>query len=342
LIERLSTPFELDGVSALIGASIGITFTDWQSQEPDEILRHADLAMYEAKKQGKRTQVVYDTSIGERATEATRVRDVIHQGLEHGWFTLNYQPIVNAESGSIAGIEVLLRLDSPTLGRLDPDSFIPVAEQSGQIVELRNLALQRGLADLDHILTGQSRSELFVAVNLSPRQLDDHFERKLAATLDDHPELVGRLVLEITETTLLQRHADIAARLSRLRKLGARIALDDFGTGYSCLSHIQQFPVDILKIDESFIGQLTSGPDGGHCPTAMVRAISLIGRELGIEVVAEGVEDRETVELLLNAEITLLQGYHYARPMDRPALDAWLTSPRAQPCGSAHPDGRRS
>lgn len=335
LIGRLRVPFDLDGVRAFVSASIGIAFTTWENEEPDEVLRFADLAMYTAKQDGKNTHVVYNQTIGQKAIELASVRELIRGGLERNWFSLVYQPIIDARTGGTVGIEALLRLACPTSGPLGPERFIPVAEETGQIVELGHFALTRGVADLEAIRQRRGSSGLYLAVNLSPRQLDDRLEEKLDAILGKHPALAGRLVLEITETMLLQRPDDVARRLHRLRDLGIRIALDDFGTGYSSLSHIQHFPVDIIKIDKSFIRQLTAGAGSRLRPLAMIRATASLGRELGIEVVAEGVEATATIELLRDCGITLLQGYLYAKPMDRASLDAWLD--RRHPASPATP-----
>jgi diguanylate cyclase (GGDEF)-like protein/PAS domain S-box-containing protein len=333
LIERLRAPFDLDGVRAFVSASIGIAFTDWENEEPDQVLRFADLAMYTAKQDGKNTHVVYNRAIGQKAVELARIRELISDGLERDWFSLVYQPIIDARTGRTVGIEALLRLACPTRGTLGPDRFIPIAEETGQIIELGHFALLRGVADLLAVGQRHGSSELYLAVNLSPRQLDDRLEETLDAVLAEHPGLAGRLVLEITETMLLQRPDDVARRLHRLRDRGIRIALDDFGTGYSSLSHIQHFPVDIIKIDKSFIRQLTAGAGSRLRPLAMIRATASLGQELGIEVVAEGVEATATIELLRDCGITLLQGYLYAKPMDRASLDTWL--------GRQHPPSRR-
>ncbi len=331
LIEHLRAPFDLDGVRAFVSASIGIAFTDWRNEAPDEVLRFADLAMYTAKQDGKNAHVVYNRAIGQKAVELARVHELIQDGLERDRFSLVYQPIIDARTGQVVGIEALLRLACPTRGTLGPERFIPIAEETGQIIELGHFALLRGVADLLDVAQRHGASELYLAVNLSPRQLDDRLEEKLDAVLAEHPGLAGRLVLEITETMLLQRPDDVARRLHRLRDRGIRIALDDFGTGYSSLSHIQHFPVDIIKIDKSFIRQLTAGAGSRLRPLAMIRATASLGQELGIEVVAEGVEATATIELLHQCGITLLQGYLYARPMDRAALDAWLGSQQTVP-----------
>ncbi len=336
LIGRLAVPFDLDGVKACVSASIGIAFTDWENEEPDEVLRFADLAMYTAKQDGKNTHVVYNGAIGQKAVERARVRELIRDGLERDWFSLVYQPIIDARTGRIVGIEALLRLACPTGGPLGPERFIPIAEETGQIIELGHLALTRGVTDLLAVGQRHCSAGLYLAVNLSPRQLDDRLEEKLDAVLAEQPGLAGRLVLEITETMLLQRPDDVARRLHRLRDRGIRIALDDFGTGYSSLSHIQHFPVDIIKIDKSFIRQLSAGASSRLRPLAMIRATASLGQELGIDVVAEGVEEAATIELLRDCGIDLLQGYLFAMPMDRLSLDKWLAHRHAAACEAAH------
>ena len=326
LIECLEKPFALGGVNGFISASIGIALIDSRHETADEVLRLADLAMYRAKQRGKSTHVTYSEAIGQQVHETAKIREQIRHGLDHGWFSLCYQPIVGARTERIVGAEALLRLNCPEAGPVRPDLFVPVAEETGQIVELGTFALEQGLAALAKMRHLSANPDLYLAVNLSPRQLSDHLDAALDQALAIDPDLVHHLVLEITETMLLQRSDDIARRLCRLRERGTRIALDDFGTGYSSLSHIQQFPVDIIKIDKSFIGQLCTDGDAFHRPLAMVRATAAMAQELGIKIVAEGVEHESTVDLLRECGIDLFQGYLYAKPMPLDQLGNQLAS----------------
>ena len=324
IIDRFKEPFILGEVLGFVSASVGIALVDEQHDTADEILRLADLAMYKAKQMGKSTYVTYTDSIGEQAREAAEIREYIRQGLEQDSFSLCFQPIIDLKTGLVTGSEALLRLTSPARGAIPPDIFIPVAEETGQIFELGTYALKKGIEALEAIQQLEDHQEFYLAINLSPKQLNNQFEGVIDNALASHPHLARHLVLEITETMLLQRSDEIFNRLFQLHERGIRIAMDDFGTGYSSLSHIQNFPVDIIKIDKSFIQQLDQTGKERQRALAMVRATAAMANDLGIKTVAEGVETESSLALLSECKIDLLQGYYYSRPLPFDDFCDWL------------------
>jgi diguanylate cyclase (GGDEF)-like protein/PAS domain S-box-containing protein len=242
IIEQLSAPFEHGGSQGFVNASIGIAYLEPGMEGPDSILRLADLAMYQAKQNGKGCFRTYTPELGQKALATATLCDQIHQGLEQNGFSLMFQPIIDLASETPVGAEALLRLNSPTAGMIPPDDFVPVAEETGLIHELGAWVLEHGvqsLAELDRAADGTS---FYVTLNLSTHQLDEKLVDRLEAAFERHPEARGRIVLEITETALLQRGDKVGRLLDGVRGTGVRIALDDFGTGYSSLSHVHEFP----------------------------------------------------------------------------------------------------
>ncbi|MEZ5826828.1 MAG: EAL domain-containing protein, partial [Geminicoccaceae bacterium] len=324
IIARFKEPFPLGPAMGHVSASVGIAFIDESHGTAEEVLRLADLAMYEAKQSGKSTFATYSEHLGHRVHKSAVVREQVRIGLKEGHFRLHFQPIVDIESGMAAGCEALMRLDVPGTGPVSPELFVAAAEETGQIMELGILALEEGIAALDGLSRGIGGSDFYMTVNISPKQLNDQLAPAIDRLVADRPHLAGRLVLEITETTLLQRSDDIARRLVELNRRGVRIALDDFGTGYSSLSHIQNFPVDIIKIDKSFIARLDGEGADRQRALAMIRATVSMAHDLGIRVVAEGVERESMLRALEECHVDLAQGFHHARAMPYDDLVAWL------------------
>jgi len=324
IIEQLKKPF-VHGVSqGFISASIGIAYIEPGIEGPDSVLRLADLAMYDAKQGGKGCHRTYRQELSKKAFTTATLREQIAKALDEGGFSLVYQPIVDLESEMPVGAEALLRLTCPTHGMIPPDEFIPVAEETGQINELGSWVIKEGIQGLAGLDFEASRSDFYVTINISSRQLDDKLIDILEACFQRHPKARDRIVLEITETALLQQGDRVAELLGAARDRGVRIALDDFGTGYSSLSHVHNFPVDILKIDKSFVcGLGTSDPDATRRQMAMIRATSSLAKELGITVVAEGVEAAATSRILLDCGVGLGQGYLFSPPMIPAAFRDW-------------------
>ncbi|MGI9420536.1 MAG: putative bifunctional diguanylate cyclase/phosphodiesterase [Geminicoccaceae bacterium] len=324
VIEKLEKPFVQGNMQGFVSASVGIAYVEPGMESHDCILQLADLAMYEAKQSGKGCYRSYSQDLGTKANIKAVLREQIHNGLKNQGFSLEFQPIVDLKSSYPIGAETLLRLTCPNSGAIPPDAFIPVAEETGQIHELGSWVIDEGIGNLGMLGSDVGNPAFYLALNLSTRQLDEPLIGQIEAAFGRYPEARGRVVLEITETALLQRGDHIADLLQSLRNTGVRVALDDFGTGYSSLSHVHEYPVDILKIDKSFvIGLGTRGPDATRRQMAMIRATSSLAQELGITVIAEGIESTKTSEILLECGVQFGQGYLFSRPLHAAAFRDW-------------------
>jgi len=330
ILEALRSPFEVQGQDVRIHGSIGIALYAGPEQTADELLRHADVAMYAAKNQGKDRLTVFQPGLHDATIDRHQLKADMHAAFEGGQFSLVYQPIVELENGAITGAEALLRWRHPQRGQVGPAEFIPLAEESGLIVQLGRWVLVEACRQA-RAWQDQSMGSMTISVNLSGRQLeqpdlvDDVASALAQSSLD--PRL---LTLEITESVLLRDVEMVIARLRALKELGVRLAIDDFGTGYSSLSYLRQFPVDVLKIDRSFV----VGVDGGEAALALVRSIVSLGQTMGLVTVAEGIEDVSQLDGLRSAGARYGQGYLYARPMESWAISEILaaeTAPWARP-----------
>ncbi len=323
LLETLTSPFEVRGREVFIGASIGIALDVGASGQPDELIRNADTAMYAAKGAGKGRCVVFQPSMHQRTLEFFEVQADLQRGLVRGEFVLHYQPIVDLETGSLRGVEALVRWLHPTQGSIMPGAFIPVAEETGLIVPLGVWVLGEACRQAAEWRDRfPETSTLSMSVNLSMRQLlEPDLVPRVADVLADVDLDPRGLTLEITEGSLLQEMGETAAKLGALKELGAQLALDDFGTGSSSLGHLRQFPIDVLKIDKSFVDGLG---DEGSDASALVRAIIELARTLHLTTVAEGIETSEQLAELRSAGCDLGQGYLFAKPMPREDLEAVL------------------
>ena len=314
MIKGVSTPFEILGHVVTISTSIGIASAPADGSTPGELLRHADMALYQAKASGRGCFRSFEPGM-ETAMETRRcLEEDLRVALTDQQFELYYQSKVGITDGRIKGFEALLRWHHPTQGMIPPDAFIPVAEESGLIVQIGEWVLGEACRTASHW-----PGCLDVAVNVSTVQLRDGnlFDAVVGALRDSGlpPE---RLELEVTETAMLGDGAMALDVLQRLRAIGVRIALDDFGTGYSSLSYLQRFPLDRIKLDRSFI----KGLNRDTKTLAIVRAVTGLGISLGIPVTAEGVETPEQLAILAAENCTEAQGYLFSRPV--PIGDALL------------------
>ena len=311
IIDVLSVPYDLKNHHVVIGASIGVAVTPTDGSDPDQLLKNADLALYRAKGDGRGTYRFFEPGMDARA-QARRVLETdLRTALKEGEFELYYQPIIQLGTDEITTFEALLRWNHPHRGMIPPLDFIPVAEASGLIVPLGTWVLRKACAE-----AASWSKPVRVAVNLSPMQFKS---RDLAQTIFAAIAVSGlapeRLELEITESALLQDTEETLATLHQLRSFGVRISMDDFGTGYSSLSYLRSFPFDKIKIDQSFIHELSTRDD---CQ-AIVRAVTALGSSLGISTTAEGVETHEQLRLLRLEGCTEVQGYLFSPP--RPASE---------------------
>jgi diguanylate cyclase (GGDEF)-like protein/PAS domain S-box-containing protein len=303
-------PLQLDGSDTWMAASIGIAFSE-PDDDTEQLLRNADIAMYNAKAAGKARFVVFQPRMQEQLRERLRLEDDINRALERGEFFLEYQPVVDLARREILGVEALVRWDHPEQGLVMPGAFIPTAEESGQIVELGRWVLTEACRAVrawrDSVAAGEG---LRVAVNISGRHLQ---HADLVADVRSALETSGlepeNLVIELTESTIMHNTEVNLALFRELKALGVKLAIDDFGMGYSSLSYLHRFPIDILKIDRSFVGRLTEEGDGPE----LARAVVMLGETLGLETVAEGVEHEEQVAKLLGLGCVAAQGFLFAR-----------------------------
>jgi diguanylate cyclase (GGDEF)-like protein/PAS domain S-box-containing protein len=303
-------PLQLDGSDTYMAASIGIAFSE-PGDDTEQLLRNADIAMYNAKAAGKARFVVFQPLMQEQLRERLRLEEDINRALERGEFFLEYQPVIDLDKRELLGVEALVRWNHPEQGLVMPGAFIPAAEESGQIVELGRWVLTEACRAVrawrDSIVAGDG---LRVAINISGRHLQ---HADLVADVRSALESSGlepeNLVIELTESTIMHNTEVNLERFRELKAPGVRLAIDDFGMGYSSLSYLHRFPIDILKIDRSFVGRLTEQGDGPE----LARAVVMLGETLGLETVAEGVEHEEQVEKLLELGCVAAQGFLFAR-----------------------------
>jgi diguanylate cyclase (GGDEF)-like protein len=306
IVVRLSAPVIIDERRLLPGCSIGIAgFAN--DLTPDELMKRADMALYEAKRRGRRRAQPYVSGLAERLVERQHITDDLYEAVQNGGFSLAFQPVVALSSGITTGYEALIRWNHPTRGWISPDTFIPIAEDCGLIEEIGRWVIMEACRQL----AGWS-SHLHVAINVSAGQLkSDALLHHLTQAILVHGVAAERVEVEITETALIDDAARTAAMLARIRRTGIKVALDDFGTGQSSLAHLRDFQFDRIKIDRSFV--IEAGSDA-RC-MAVLRATVAIGQELGVLTHAEGVETREQLELLRSIGCDAVQGYLVGRPV---------------------------
>lgn len=315
------------------GASVGLVLVEPNlAADPLDVMRRADLALNEAKRAGRGIVRMFDESMDESIRFRRQIEGGLSQAIAKGELRLVYQPIVAREGLAITGFEALLRWDSPEFGPISPALFIPIAEESNLIHELGDWVMDQALQALSR-WPGQ-----YVSVNFSPRQFRrTNFVGHVVERTQHHGIEPSRLQIEITETAIFDNADRAADTLYRLRQMGFRIALDDFGTGYSSLYNIRKFALDCLKIDRSFI----DGMGRERESAAIVHSIIHLGRALGLEVVAEGVETEAQVQALRVAGCSHMQGYFFARPIELNAATALaeqgaMSMPDEQPHEAAH------
>jgi diguanylate cyclase (GGDEF)-like protein/PAS domain S-box-containing protein len=315
----LAVPFWLDGHEVVTTASIGIVVGGPGHDRPEALLRAADTAMYRAKALGRARHEVFDETMHRHAVAAFRLEMEMRRALTRGELRVYYQPIVSLSTGEIVAVEALARWEHPDRGLLRPDSFIPLAEETGLIVPLGTWVFREACRQLGE--WSDARERLGLTVNLSARQLSEKgLVEELAGTVDRAGLTGRRLTLEITESAIMQDPANAGAVLSRIREMELETSLDDFGTGHSSLSQLHQLPFDNLKIDRSFVSRM----DVRHGNPAIVRAIVDLGHHLGMRVVAEGVETEAQRRELRDMGCDYAQGYLFSPPLDASAAGELL------------------
>jgi predicted signal transduction protein with EAL and GGDEF domain len=311
IISSLNEPLAVVGRDVQVGCSIGVTVTDTFAVEGTDLLRRADIAMYQAKARGKNSYIVYDPEMDALARQKLDGERDLRNALDGDQFAVAFQPLVSLKTGAIIGAEALVRWHHPVRGVLSPAEFLPLAEETGLIVQIGVQTLRTACRVAVEANWTREDEPLVVSVNLSPAQLAD------AAIVDTIQQVLAEsglaatcLILEITESTIVRDTDALIATLHRLRAIGVQIAIDDFGMGYSSLSHLRHFPVDIVKIDRQFVTGL--GHDFND--TIVVSGVNGIAHAMGLAVVAEGIETAEQIVQLFELGCDIGQGYYISSP----------------------------
>ena len=311
LIEVVGAPYDIEGHQVVVGASIGIAIAPADGATPDTLMKNADLALYRAKADGGGTFRFFETEMDARMQARRTLELELRKAIVKGEFELYYQPIVEVRTGRITSCEALIRWLHPERGMIPPMDFIPIAEETSLIIPLGEWVLRQACSEAVRWPKGVT-----VSVNLSPAQFKNpNLVKTIVNALTNCGLPAGRLELEITELVLLQDNDHALAILHQLRGLGIRIAMDDFGTGYSSLGYLRSFPFDKIKIDQSFIRDLTSKEDS----VAIIRAVVGLSSSLGITTTAEGVETKEQLARLTKEGCNEVQGFFFSPP--RPAAE---------------------
>ncbi len=312
--EELKAPFLLGKHELYATVSIGIALSHGSTNGPDHMLRDADTAMYRAKARGRARFEVFDKAMHARAMAVLELENDLRDALEKQQFVLEYQPVVSLDGGRVSGFEALVRWNHPQRGIVPPEEFVPIAEETGLIVPIGLWVLREACNQMAEWLKRlPDRPDLFVSVNVAEKQLQqtDLLDRVAQALresdLDPH-----RLKLEISETVLMEDPEHMQALVSDLADLGVQVQIDDFGTGYSSLSYLNRFNIDTLKIDRSFVSRVSLTGE----KSVVVNAVIKLARDLGIRVIAEGVETEEQSEHLKLLRCEEGQGFLYSRPVD--------------------------
>ena len=311
IVGAISEPYDIDGSKVIVGTSIGIALAPFDGADPNQLMKHADLALYRQKSAGRDGYRFFDAQM---TVEADARHELVHDlrnAIACDDLELHYQPVIDVKTRAPCGAEALVRWQHPLRGRIPPGEFVPLAEESGLIARLGEWVIQRACAD-----AAGWRPDIKVAVNLSPMQFRKiNLIDVVICTLVESGLPPERLELEITESVLIESHADILPMVRQLKNLGISIALDDFGTGYSSLSYLTMFPFDKIKIDQTFVRDLMKRPE---C-RAIISSVLALGRGLGIAITAEGVETQAQFDLLTSLGVDMVQGHLFgtARPLSQ-------------------------
>ena len=326
IIEQFRLPFKVNSRDLILTASIGIALFPGDGESPSELLRNADSAMYNAKEIGRNTYSYFTEDMNKKVSRRLALEEQMHGALDRNEFYLLYQPQVDINTKQIIGAEALLRWKNPALGEIFPDEFIPVAEQSGLILPIGQFVLEASLTAArkwQQTLHPHFR----IAVNVSPRQFRDaNFVSAVEHCINEAQIPAESLELEITEGVLMSGHKHVEEALQDLDKLGVEISMDDFGTGYSSLSYLRNYPFKTLKIDRSFVNDITTDP----ADRALVDATIAMAHSLGLNVIAEGVETEEQLSHLESQQCEFAQGYLFSKPIPPENLTALLTKQNSQ------------
>jgi predicted signal transduction protein with EAL and GGDEF domain len=335
--EVLREPFHIDGFEGIpvtVTASIGIALGDRATAQ--DLLRDADIALYQAKAAGRDGYVLFEPAMQLAALDRLELKSDLDSALAGNQFFLLYQPIFDLDNVRMRGVEALIRWNHPTRGVISPDDFIPVLEDSGMIMEVGRWVLDQACAQA---ASWHARGyATTVSVNVSMRQLEseslvDHVRSALVSSGLD----AGSLIIEVTESTLMRDAHATVSRLRKLKEIGVMIAIDDFGTGYSSMAYLRQFPVDVLKIDRSFVADMDGSPDAA----ALIHTLVELGRTLGLITLAEGIEDAAQLEGLRSERCDSGQGFIFSKPVSPERIER-LFERAGEPSGGDVPVARQA
>lgn len=322
ILQAVRTPVLINEKEVFVGSSIGIALSSEATQTSLELIQNADVAMYAAKRKGKNDYAVFEDEMRVSAVRRAQVETKLRSALEREEFQILYQPIVGLGNEQIVGMEALLRWNDPDGWDIGPSEFIPIAEDVGIITPIGEWVLINACSKAARWLrTHRQKVPLTLTVNISSRQLmDPTFIHTLITALKESQFPANGLVLEITEGLMLNSTDNTIEKLDQIKQLGVRFAIDDFGTGYSSLSYLHKFPIDVLKIDKSFVEKVSQGKEG----TAMARAIISMSETLRLTTIAEGIESADQIEILAGLGCEWGQGYYFVRPLDEEDMERYL------------------
>jgi diguanylate cyclase (GGDEF)-like protein/PAS domain S-box-containing protein len=329
----LEKPIRLEQDDVYVHASIGIA-TGAPDTTADEVVRNADLAMYSAKADGKGQSAFFEPAMHTEARKRLQLTGDLRRALEESQLSVNYQPLIRLTDGRMLGVEALLRWQHPELGLVPPAEFIPLAEESGLIVSIGSYVLNEACRQLKLWQSEHPDAPDYISVNLSVRQFqrEGHVVDEVRGALERNGLRGPHLMLEITESVLMEDRAPIIRDLDALRKLGVRIAIDDFGTGYSALSYLREFPIDTVKMDRSFVHNLGKG----SADSALVRSVVELGEALDMQIIAEGIEGQGQLDSVTGLRCDIGQGYFFAPPLDADAMRALMNGDEPASEGGSH------
>jgi diguanylate cyclase (GGDEF)-like protein len=320
--QAFSIPFVIDGQSIRVTASVGIASSPRDGDNAGDLMRNADIALYEAKNQGRNRAIVFSQEMAQRVAQRRSIEVDLRTAIENDELELHYQPLVNARTSKICGVEALLRWTHPEHGSIPPATFVPVAEDAGLMPILGDWVLRRAMEQ------ARRWPDLEMAVNLSPVQFRHaDIQNRLHRLTQEYGVDPRRIILEITEGVLMEANSRTKETLDSIRAMGFKLALDDFGTGYSSFAYLCQFKFDKLKIDRSFV----SGFARGEVPRSVINAVVTLGQGLGMSIVAEGVETEFDALAMRHFGCTEMQGYYFSRPAKAEAIDKMLAEASAAP-----------
>lgn len=322
LLETISKPYQIADRQLVITTSIGITVYPSDNADTQMLLKNADIAMYQAKDSGRNNFKFFHQAMHASLMEYHELERDIRKALELGQFHLAYQPKVNVHINQLQGLEALLRWNSPTRGPVNPNDFISVAEESGHIIPLGYWVLDEVCRTINS-WRENGLTPVPVSVNVSARQFQQpDFHRRIADVLHKHDIDPALIEIELTEGLMMEDTEAAQRELAQLKRIGLRISIDDFGTGYSCLSYLRRFPIDVLKIDRSFVKEIGTSRDG----ESIIDAIISLAKSLRLETVAEGVETPAQLNYLLDHGCHVVQGFLFGKPMEKHLIEPLLAA----------------